>query len=117
MQNRKIFSSLLAAALVSLASAAAVSAQAADAATNEAASPSGASSYTDDAMITTMVKAALAKDKEVQSLKISVTTEQGVVKMSGVVPNAEAGKHALQVAAAVRGVKDVKNELTVKSAN
>lgn len=65
-------------------------------------------------MITTMVKAALVEDKKVQSLKISVTTEQGVVKMSGTVPSAEVGKRALQLAAGVQGVQDVKSELKVK---
>ena len=66
-------------------------------------------------MITTMVKAALVEDKQVQALKISVTTKQGVVKMSGTVPNAEVGKRALQLAAGVQGVKDVKSELKLKA--
>ncbi|MDP3844753.1 MAG: BON domain-containing protein [Oxalobacteraceae bacterium] len=146
MQNPKMLSRLLAAAVLSLASVAAVSVQAADvaadAATN-AASPTSApgasaadtgasgpmgaaedtgvsgavgatSAYADDAMITTMVKTALIEDKQVKSLKISVTTEQGVVKMSGTVPNAEVGNRALQLATTVQGVKGVKNDLKVK---
>lgn len=72
------------------------------------------SAYADDAMITTMVKTALIEDKQVRSLKISVTTEQGVVKMSGTVPNAEVGNRALQLATTVQGVKGVKNDLKVK---
>lgn len=124
MQNSKMLSRLFATAIVSLA---AVSAQAADlgstAATNAATpttapgaadSASGASAYADDAMITSMVKAALVEDKQIQALKINVTTEQGVVKMSGTVPSAEAGKRALQIAASVQGVKDVKNDLKIK---
>lgn len=125
MQNHKMLSRLFATAIVSLA---AVSVQAADlgssTATNAATSttaPGAAksatgatSAYADDAMITTMVKTALIEDKQVQSLKISVTTEQGVVKMSGIVPNVEVGKRALQLAAGVQGVKDVKNDLKVK---
>lgn len=125
MQNHKMLSRLFATAIVSLA---AVSAQAADlgstAATNAATpttapgavnSATGATSaYSDDAMITTMVKTALVEDKQVQALKISVTTEQGVVKISGTVPSAEVGKRALQLAAGVQGVKDVKNDLKVK---
>lgn len=125
MQNHKMLSRLFATAIVSLA---AVSAQAADlgstAATN-AASPTTApgaansatgatAAYADDAMITTKVKTALVEDKQVQALKISVTTEQGVVKMSGTVPSVEVGKRALQLAAGVQGVKDVKNDLKVK---
>lgn len=139
MQNHKMLSRLLAAALLSLASVAAVSVQAA--APTDATSPPGAASasgaasapgaasagaasapgagatsaYADDAMITTMVKAALVEDKQVQSLKISVSTEKGVVKMSGTVPNADVGNRALQLAAGVQGVKDVKNELKLKA--
>lgn len=142
MQNPKMLSRLLAAAVLSLASVAAVSVQAADvgatAAANSAspttapgasasdtgattsdtgAATSGAgatSAYADDAMITTMVKAALIEDKQVKSLKIKVSTEQGVVKMSGTVPNAEVGNRALQLATTVQGVKGVKNDLKVK---
>lgn len=136
MQNHKMLSRLLVAALISLTSVAAV--QAADASTSAAANsttatgastdtgaaPLGAgsattavgatSAYADDAMITTMVKAALVEDKQVQSLKISVSTEKGVVKMSGVVPTAEVGQRALQLAAGVQGVQDIKSELKVK---
>ncbi|MGV8892066.1 MAG: BON domain-containing protein [Burkholderiaceae bacterium] len=139
MQNHKMLSRLLVAALISLTSVAAV--QAADASTSAAANstspttapgasasdtgsaPQGAgsatavgatSAYADDAMITTMVKAALIEDKQVQSLKISVSTEQGVVKMSGVVPTAAVGQRALQLAAGVQGVQDIKSELKVK---
>ncbi|MEO8598350.1 MAG: BON domain-containing protein [bacterium] len=135
MQNHKMLSRLLVAALISLTSVAAV--QAADASTSAAANsttatgastdtgaaPLGAgsatavgatSAYADDAMITTMVKAALIEDKQVQSLKISVSTEQGVVKMSGVVPTAAVGQRALQLAAGVQGVQDIKSELKVK---
>ncbi|MEO8407288.1 MAG: BON domain-containing protein [Oxalobacteraceae bacterium] len=140
MQNHKMLSRLFATAIVSLA---AVSAQAADLTGNAAAnagSPTSApgagiapgalnsapgaanaapeapspSAYADDAMITTMVKTALVEDKQVKSLKINVTTEQGVVKMSGTVPSVEVGKRVLQLAAGVQGVKDIKNGLKVK---
>ncbi len=136
MQNHKLLSRLLVAALISLTSVAAV--QAADASTSAAANSTTAtgastdtsaaplgtgsaatavgatSAYADDAMITTMVKAALVEDEQVQSLKISVSTEQGIVKMSGVVPTAEVGQRALQLAAGVQGVQDIKSELKVK---
>jgi hyperosmotically inducible protein len=145
MKNPKMFTRLLATALVSLASVAA-SVQAADPATSAAptaatsGTTTGATGYTgattgatgateattgapaatsapaaDDATITTMVKAALIEDKQVKALKIRVNTEQGVVKMSGTVPNAEVGKRALQLAAGVQGVKDIKSELKVKA--
>jgi hyperosmotically inducible protein len=141
MQNQKMLSRLLAAAFVSLASVAAVSVQAADepttppAATSASGAASGSgvgsasgaasapgigassSAHADDAMITTMVKAALVEDKQVQSLKISVSTEKGVVKVSGIVPNADLGNRALQLAAGVQGVKGVKNDLKLKAAS
>ena len=127
MQNQKTLSRLLTAALVSLASVAAVSVQAApppaDGTSQPAATmggsatpgvPGEASSYADDVMITTKVKAALIEDKEVQAVKIDVKTTQGVVVMSGTVPTAAVGKRALQLASSVQGVKDVKSELKVK---
>ena len=128
MKNQKTLSRLLTAALVSLASVAAVSVQAqsappADATGQPAATmggsatpgvPGAGSSYADDAMITAKVKAALIEDKEVQAVKIDVKTTQGVVVMSGTVPNAAVGKRALQLASSVQGVRDVKSELKVK---
>jgi hyperosmotically inducible protein len=129
MQNRKMLSRFLAAALVAMASAATVhaagpadrpagSAGASDPATTSSGAPSGqsgaAGAYVDDAMITTKVKAALIADKQVSALKINVKTEQGVVKMSGTVPSAEIGQRALELAAGVEGVKNVQNDLRVK---
>jgi len=110
MQNHQLFSRLLVAASMSLASVAAVSVHAAD----DATSASAPAAAVDDATITTRVKSALLEDKQVQSLKITVTTENGVVKMSGVVPSADVGNRALQLAARVPGVKDIKNELKLK---
>lgn len=124
MQNQKTLSRLLTAALVSLASVAAVSVHAAppaDATTKPAvtgsatpAVPGATSAFADDAMITTKVKAALIEDKDVQSLKISVSTAKGVVLISGTVPSAAVAKRALKLAASVQGVKDVKSELKVE---
>lgn len=108
MQNRKTLSRLFSASLLSLA----FSVQAAELATlprGPGSATDAASVYVDDAMITTKVKAALIEDKQVQSLKISVSTEKGVVKLSGSVPNADVGKHVLQLAAKVQGVRDVKS--------
>jgi len=64
--------------------------------------PAGA--YVDDSVITAKVKAAL------------VATQKGVVTLAGTVPK-DAGQHALQLAAAIDGVKDVKSALTVKAVN
>lgn len=74
-----------------------------------------AGSYIDDSVITAKVKAALVEDKQISAMKIKVVTKDGVVTLKGAVPNAEAGQHALQLAAGVEGVKDVKSDLTVKA--
>lgn len=110
MHNRKTLSRFFTASLLSLA----FSVQAAEMASlprGPGSAADAASAYVDDAMITTMVKAALIEDKQVQSLKISVSTEKGVVKLSGTVPSADAGKRVLHLVARVQGVKDVKSEL------
>ena len=114
MQNTKVLSRVLAASLLSLASIAVV--HAADTAT--AMPPTSASAgQADDATITAKVKAALSEDKQLSATKISVTSEQGVVRISGAVPSAEVGQRALELAAGVKGVRDVKSELTVKAAS
>ncbi|WP_148714680.1 BON domain-containing protein [Chitinolyticbacter meiyuanensis] len=71
--------------------------------------------YIDDATITTKVKAALASDKQVSALDVKVTTENGVVLLSGNVDTPDAGVRAIEIAAGVEGVKDVKSALTVKA--
>ncbi|GAA5786969.1 phospholipid-binding protein [Chitiniphilus shinanonensis] len=74
------------------------------------------SAYVDDATITTKVKAALMKDKQLSALDVKVTTEKGVVMLSGTVETPDAGVRAIEIAASVEGVKDVKSALTVKAA-
>lgn len=126
MRNLKSITRIATAITVFMAAAA--SAQAADPAYQSPSSPSGAgtpssgagapssgASYGDDALITTKVKAALSEDKQISGLKINVSTDQGVVKITGNVPSAEIGKHVVERAASVEGVKNVKNDLKVKS--
>ncbi len=74
-----------------------------------------AAAYIDDSVITAKVKAALVEDKQVAAMKIKVVTRGGVVTLKGSVPSAELGQHALQIAAGVEGVRDVKSDLTVKA--
>lgn len=71
--------------------------------------------YIDDATITTKVKTRLLSSKETSGTAISVETYKGSVQLSGFV-DSEAEKHrAGEIAAAVKGVKEVENKLTVKS--
>ena len=74
-----------------------------------------AGEYIDDSILTAKVKAALIENSETKAHQINVETNQGVVSLSGFVDNAEAKSAATSVAKSVTGVKDVKNELSVKS--
>jgi hyperosmotically inducible periplasmic protein len=70
--------------------------------------------YVDDSTITTKVKAALLGDDAVKSFEISVTTFKGIVQLSGFVDNSDQKSAAAKDAAAVAGVSDVKNNITLK---
>ena len=66
-----------------------------------------------DTTITAEVKTALARDKNVSSSGIHVTTSAGVVTLKGNVSSPEMAKHAGQVAGQTNGVVRVRNKLTV----
>jgi len=68
-----------------------------------------------DTTITAEVKTALARDKQVSSPGIHVTTTAGVVTLNGNVPSPEMAQHAAQVAEQTRGVRSVNNQLMVVS--
>ncbi|OGQ01087.1 MAG: transporter [Deltaproteobacteria bacterium RBG_19FT_COMBO_60_16] len=70
--------------------------------------------YIDDSVITTKVKAAIAKDPSLSALQINVETFKGAVQLSGFVDSAQSKSKAGEVAAGVKGVKSVKNDLVVK---
>lgn len=69
----------------------------------------------DDSILTGKVKAALIADSSTKAHQINVETKGGVVQLSGFVNDAAAKSAATNVAKSVTGVKDVKNELSVKS--
>ena len=70
--------------------------------------------YVDDSVITTKVKALLAKDDFLKSFQISVETYRGVVQLSGFVNSQQTVNKAGEIARSVQGVKSVKNDLIVK---
>ncbi|BES86388.1 molecular chaperone OsmY [Pectobacterium araliae] len=70
--------------------------------------------YTDDAVVTSTIKAKLLADDIVPSRKVKVETQEGVVLLSGTVDNKAQSDRAESIAKAVDGVKSVKNDLTVK---
>lgn len=86
----------------------------ASAATAASASQESKGNMTEDAMITTKVKAAFVKDQAVPALKIKVTTNNGIVQLSGFVGSAQEAERAAEVARQVPGVKDVKSDIQLK---
>ena len=70
--------------------------------------------YIDDRAISTKIKAALLKDKEVSGLAVEVNTFRGVVQLSGFVDTDVQRQRAEEVARTVAGVQSVENNITVK---
>ena len=70
--------------------------------------------YVDDSTITAKVKAALVHDPVVKALDVSVETFKGIVQLSGFVNTDLEKSQAGNVAATVKGVVSVKNNIVVK---
>ncbi len=68
----------------------------------------------DDSVITTKVKSLFVEDKTVSALQISVETYKGTVQLSGFANTQAESKRAAEIAASVKGVKEVKNNIVVK---
>lgn len=75
-----------------------------------------ASQYVSDSALTAKVKTALLAEKGLKSTDISVETENGMVQLSGFVTSSAQIDQAVDVARHVKGVKDVKNDLRLKTA-
>ena len=67
----------------------------------------------DDTTITTKVKSALLNEPGLQSLKITVVTEKGVVRLSGSADSQEKIDKAIKLANSVDGVQSVKSRLVI----
>ena len=67
-----------------------------------------------DSGITGTIKTKYVAEPGLSALKIDVDTRDGVVTLNGVVKDEAAKQRAEQVASSVKGVKSVKNHLTVK---
>ena len=70
--------------------------------------------YVDDSSITTRIKSKFIEDKEVAASSIRVETLKGVVLLSGFAKNATEKSKAESIAAKVKGVKSVKNDIVVQ---
>lgn len=70
--------------------------------------------YIDDTAITTAVKSRFIENKQVDAASISVETLNGTVMLSGFAKNTTEKSMAGSIASNVKGVKNVKNEITVR---
>ena len=68
----------------------------------------------DDASITALVKMTLLYHRSTSALNTSVTTNNGVVTLSGKASNAAEKDLATKLANDVNGVKSVKNRMTIE---
>ena len=74
----------------------------------------GTGEYVDDAVITTKVKAAILQEPTLKVAEINVETFKGGVQLSGFVNSQTDINTAVKVAAAIGGVKSVKNDMRLK---
>jgi len=74
-----------------------------------------AGQYTDDTATTARVKAALVQADGVSANDVQVETDNGVVQLSGFVPTQDAANQAVTAARGVSGVKDVRNDIQVRT--
>ena len=70
--------------------------------------------YVDDAAITTAVKAKFVEDKTVDAGAIKVETLNGTVALSGFAKSNAEKSQAEYIARNTRGVREVRNSLTVR---
>jgi hyperosmotically inducible periplasmic protein len=70
--------------------------------------------YVDDTAITTSVKARFIDNKDVDGTSIRVETLNGTVMLSGFAKNALEKNTAENITRNVKGVKMVKNEITIR---
>jgi len=67
-----------------------------------------------DAAITASIKTDYLKDPDLSVLKIDVDTKDGVVVLNGMANTADGKQRAEKIASAIKGVKEVRNHLSVK---
>jgi hyperosmotically inducible protein len=68
----------------------------------------------DDSSLTAAVKGKLLTDQTMQSYKVNVETQNGVVQLTGFVDSNDARNRAADIARSIDGVKDVRNDLDIR---
>jgi osmotically-inducible protein OsmY len=76
--------------------------------------PQSPGAYMGDSWVTTKVKTAILNEPSLKVLQINVETYKGVVQLSGFVDNAASKTKAAEIARAVQGVTEVKNDLQLR---
>lgn len=71
----------------------------------------------DDSVLTAKVKTALVEDPVTKARQIDVETYRGVVQLAGFVDSEQEKARAAELARAVSGVQDVRNDLKVGDAD
>lgn len=71
----------------------------------------------DDAAITASIKTKLTFEKDTKARQINVETQKGIVQLNGFVDSSAARSEAEKIAADTDGVKQVRNNLEVRSAD
>ena len=67
-----------------------------------------------DGAITASIKASMLKDPDLSVLRIDVDTNDGVVVLNGLAPDEAARQRATRIAEGTKGVREVRNHLTIK---
>lgn len=70
--------------------------------------------YLDSSVISNKVRAQIIKDDKLSIFDIDVTTYKNVVQLSGFVSSLELKLRAGRIAAGVKGVRDVRNNIEIK---
>ncbi len=78
------------------------------------ANESSTGDYIDDTVLTTRVKSALLNDPAVSGVAISVESFKGTVQLAGFVKTVAERNRAVQLARAIKGVKQVKNDILIR---
>lgn len=73
-----------------------------------------AGEYLDDNVILAKVKAALANDRTASAVDVEVEVKRGIVSLGGYVDSKAARNAAISVAAKVKGVKKVVDNMTIR---
>jgi hyperosmotically inducible protein len=70
-----------------------------------------------DSILTAKAKAALGKDEQTRNSAIQIATANGIVVLNGRVDSKAGADRAQAIVAGLKGVKDVRNELTYRASS